>query len=54
MTLAVRPSRSGHHRSSSSSPPPGGYSLSDGTVHINLHYHNPYNVPDHLADVAAA
>ena len=29
-------------------------SLSESTVHINLHCHNPYNVPDHSADVAAA
>ena len=30
------------------------YSLSESTVHTNLHRHNPYNVLDHLADVAAA
>ena len=30
------------------------YSLSESTVHINLHCHNPYNVLDHSADVAAA
>ena len=30
------------------------YSPSESTVHINLHCHNPYNVPDHSADVAAA
>ena len=29
-------------------------SLSESTVHINLHCHNPYNVLDHSADVAAA
>ena len=29
-------------------------SLSESTVHINLHCHNPYNVPDHSADVAGA
>ena len=29
-------------------------SLSESTVHINLHCHNPYNIPDHSADVAAA
>ena len=29
-------------------------SLSESTVHINLHYHNHYNVQDHSADVAAA
>ena len=30
------------------------YSLSESTVHTNLHRHNPYNVLDHSADVAAA
>ena len=28
------------------------YSVSEITVHINLHCHNPYNVPDHSADVS--
>ena len=30
------------------------YSLSESTVHINIHCHNPHNVLDHSADVAAA